>query len=147
MGHRARQNLLGKGFSRQQIDRLFKIQQKNRDLSRTEGFKIKRDEGIPLSIFDRQQEQKIKQRKRFVNQTQQNVKLISFSDTLKDIKAKQQLRAENSNIIMNALKRFNVARSNKQVIPIRKFTRSEEIKPRNIALVSNLARRGIVFNF
>ncbi len=65
---------------------------------------------------------------------------------VKDMRAKQQFRAEQSSIIVNALRRFNIARNT--VTPIRSFTRDEEIKPRNIALSSrNLNRRGVVFNF
>ena len=49
---------------------------------------------------------------------------------VKDMRAKQQFRAEQSSIIVNALRRFNIARNT--VTPIRSFTRDEEIKPRNI---------------
>ncbi len=157
MGHRARQNLIVKGFSRQQIDRLLSSQQKNRDISRTQGFKIKRDAGIRLSKFDRQQEQRIKLEQRFLNQSKQPITTVSLKEPLqssrenyeamiKNLEIRQQINEMNADNIQNWMLRGDIAR--KQVIPITNVTRSEEIKPRNIPFFTKgLNRLRGVFNF
>ncbi len=75
---RSKVNFLESGGSNLDFEAILKQQLKDRNMSQRQSLQLKRDENIPLSIFDRQEEQRIKTRKISSSSNISQVKPIGF---------------------------------------------------------------------